>query len=169
MYRPIILSKDCENLSKDLGITVLNRNLHGEKWPIIKLNGCTLDTSFSFHDNDKRWTDIAKKFSGDVLILGLGFGKAVLDACAKSSVKSVTVVELNEGVIDVFWLVHGKDFKGREKLIIENKDALTYKKTKFKHVFIDIFHNISKVGQYRTQTKQLRAMFKNSVIHQIPL
>ena len=170
MYRPIISNSDIEDLNKRFDTKIINRKYKGEDWPVIQFEGKTIDSSFSFVAKDKRWTDRAKKMNGEILILGLGFGKSVLSACANQTVKSVTVVELHEGVIDVFWLCHGKDFTGREKLTIINEDALEYKpKKKFKHVFIDIFYSVYKVGYYRQLTRELREKYKDSVIHQIPL
>lgn len=169
MYRPKLTDNECLKLSEGADIDVSNRNYNGEKWPVIKQGSYTLDTSFSFQSKDKRWTDIAKKFKGDVLILGLGFGKAVLDACANPNVKSVTVIEINEAVIDVFAYAHGK-FKGKMKMSIIHKDALKYDtKKKFDHVFIDIFHDVINIKEYKIQTRQLNEMFKGSEIHQIEL
>jgi len=169
MYRPEITDKQCEKLSKDLGILICNRNYDGKRWPIIKSGGKVLDSSFSFAKQDPRVKDIATKLKGNVLILGLGFGKAVLYTCENSQVKSVTVVEKNEGVIDLFALIN-KEMKGKSKLSIIHKDALEYEtKKKFDHVFIDIYHDVTNMIEYTLTIDKLSETFKKSTIHQIPL
>lgn len=169
MYRPIITDEDCRNLSEKTGLEISNRNYKGERWPVVKDNTGTLDTSFSFAPTDKRWSNIAKKFKGNVLILGLGFGKSVIQACEMSRVQSVTVVENQEGIIEMFWIASGREFTGKDKLSIECKNAFEYDNTDFDHVFIDIFHDVSNLSEYKRQTRQLRNMFPNSEIHQIDL
>lgn len=166
MYkRPEISDQDCESFSNKSGLHVSNRNWKGEKWPIIKDGRQLIDTSYP----SKEYEDIANKFKDTVLIFGLGFGKAVLDACANPKVKSITVVECNSKVIDLFWHIRGNNFEGFKKLKIVLKDAMKYKETKFKHVFIDNFHEPMNRQVYEKQTRELRKRFKSSVIHQIPL
>jgi hypothetical protein len=63
---------------------------------------------------------------GDVLITGLGFGILAKALCQKPEVTSVTVVELNEDVIDAY-LAHNKI---EEKLTIVLDDASYYTTSK---------------------------------------
>lgn len=167
MYkRPEITDAECEDFSKTTGMDLSNRNWKGKRWPVLKdYQGRLLDTSYT----SKEYEGIAKLFKGDVLILGLGFGKAVINACANTSVKSVTVLEINEHVTVLFWLLHGREFKGVEKLKIKEVDAMGYKTIKYTHVFIDIFHLPMSKREYLDQTETLRERFKKSETHQIRL
>jgi hypothetical protein len=167
MYkRPILTDTFCKDFSDGTGMQLSNRNWKGERWPILKTGeGRLLDTSYT----SKEYADIAKKFSGDVLILGLGFGKAVIDACANPKVKSVTVIENNEHITELFALMYHRQFKGSDKLSIKEMDAMEYKTTKYNHVFIDIFHLPMSKNVYLEQTQILRNRFSKSKIYQIRL
>jgi hypothetical protein len=167
MYKkPELTDTFCQDFSEGTGMQLSNRNWKGERWPVIKTGeGRLLDTSYT----SKEYEDIAKEFSGDVLILGLGFGKAVLDACANSKVKSVMVIEINEHVTELFSVMYHREFKGAKKLRIKEIDAMEHKNTKYNHVFIDIFHLPMNKGVYIEQSQILRERFKKSEIHQIRL
>lgn len=167
MYKkPEITDAECAAFSKKTGLQVSNRNWKGKRWPIVKSSqGRLMDTSYT----GAEYTEIANKFSGDVLIMGLGFGKSVLDACDNPKVKSVTVVEINMDVAELFWLLHGKAFKGVKKLRIKECDAMEYTEANYDHVFIDCFHLPISKQDWNSKSSELRERFKESEIHQIRL
>ena len=75
---------------------------------------------------------------------------------------------MNEGMIDLF-AINNKDIKGKSKLSIHHGDALEYSKTKFDHVFIDLFHDVRNLKEYDSSMSKLRETFKKSTIHVISL
>ncbi len=82
--------------------------------------------------------DFIKKSKGDILIIGLGIGICVLPLLNKETINSITVVELNQEIIQLF-----SNFS--EKINIINDDAWIYHKKldqKFDSILIDIWQDI---------------------------
>ncbi len=168
MYKgPQISDDKCKEISKELSLEVSNRLYKGVSYPVIKEGSKIIDTAINYVNED--YTKIIKKLKGKVLILGLGMGRGVIEACASSKVESVTVVEIDQRVIDLFWIVYGHDFKGVKKLSIQLGDANDYKNTDFDNVFIDIFHPPFKKSVYTEAMDALKNRFKNITIHYIDL
>jgi spermidine synthase len=158
---PKLTDERCKEISKSLDLRLFNAKAHNGNKLTIKKGNVTVDTIYSFEE-DKSYASIVKKMKGDVLVLGLGFGKSILEACASSNVKSVTVVEIESDVIDIFWAVHRKEFKGVKKLRVINKDALEYENTKFTTVFIDIIHDVRDISKYKRDMAILTERFKDA-------
>lgn len=81
--------------------------------------------------------------AGDVLVAGLGLGVALLPLLASEAVSSVSVLELNQSVID---LVVPR-LPNREKLSVFQGDARTWLPepgTRFQTIFVDIWPDISR-------------------------
>ena len=169
MYKePQLTDERCAEISEGLDIVLFNARAHNGNKLTMKKGKTVIDTIYSFSENNSI-IPVIKKLKKDVLILGLGFGKAVLEACASKDVKSVTVVEQLQDVVTVFYAIHGTNFKGSDKLTIVIKDALEYKKVKFDHVFIDIIHDVRDKEKYEQDMKILRERFKKSRVHFIDL
>ena len=171
--QPQISDQRAVELSKGLDITLLNKRAgkHGDV-PAIMDGKNYVDTAFSF--TDKRYLDIQKRFSGKVLILGLGFGSSILHACANPDVTKVTVVEMRIEVIRLFWKFHGREFNGNQKLWVHLGDALEWDHLfDYDHVFIDLYHTPFRppfsVEKYDHNMKILLDRFKNSITHYINL
>lgn len=169
MLRPTLTDKKCRELSSAFDIRLFNAKAHdGDVLTII--DGFTvIDTVHSFGKEDTSYKPIVKKFEKSVLILGVGFGRAIIEACGNPKVKKVVAIEISSAVKEVFFAVHGRKFKGYEKLTVIVKDALEYKETKFDHVFIDIVHDVKDKAKYLKEMKTLRKRFDKSNVHFIDL
>lgn len=165
---PQIPSEDLKSMGDEVGLVVFNREyLDGLNYVVIKDSSTNIDTAFNYLDPG--YDAIISKFSGSVLILGLGVGRGIVEACAKKKVKEVTVVEKDIRIINLFWKLHGRDFKGVKKLSIIEGDAREYDNTEYDHVFIDIFHTPLDKKIYRKEMGELRERFESQKVHFIDL
>ena len=165
---PKLTDLQCAEICKGMDLTLFNARAHNGNKLTMKLDRTIIDTIYSFEESDP-YTQIVNKLSGDVLILGLGFGYSILFACASDKVKSVKVIELHQEVIEVFKAIHGDKFKGSEKLTIINQDAIEYTSKGFDHVFIDCIHDVKNKTKYVDFMEQLKEKYIDSKIHYINL
>lgn len=103
-----------------------------------------------------------KKANGDVIIFGLGLGLIVLPLLSDPTIKSITVVELYQDLIDKITPIL-KQYDKQNKLNVIQGDAFTYKplKTaKFDTVYFDIWIAISD-DNYEEQKKLERGIRKH--------
>ena len=85
-----------------------------------------------------------EKAQGHVLVLGLGMGYVAYMMANKKEVKSVTVIEKDSNVINIFNNLLWPSFSSKEKIKIINDDALNYLKRKqrdYDYIFADIWHS----------------------------
>ena len=87
-----------------------------------------------------------KETKGNVLAFGLGLGYFPIEALFNDDVKSVTVVEKDPKIIEIFEKHIRPLIKNDKKLIIIKDDAFHYLKNNdidclFDYLFIDIWHN----------------------------
>jgi len=85
---------------------------------------------------------------GRVLTFGLGLGYFAFMASEKPSVASVTVVERDKDVIDLFTRCILPQFPNRDKITVTGSDAFDYAETQmaeghFDTIFTDIWHDPS--------------------------
>lgn len=85
---------------------------------------------------------------GNVLTFGLGLGYYPYMVSEKENVESITVVEKNEEVIDLFQTYILPQFKNSQKIKIIKADAFEYAqksmaKGQFDFVFTDLWHDVS--------------------------
>ena len=80
---------------------------------------------------------------GDILVFGLGLGYFAYMAALKSEVKSITVIEKDQHIINLFNKCLFPHFENRAKIKIICKDALEFCKTPIKanFVYIDLWHD----------------------------
>ena len=83
--------------------------------------------------------------SGDVVTLGLGLGYFAYMASLKDDVKSITVVERDKNVIELFSKVILPRFEHKDKIKIVNEDAFEFAKrdNNFDYAFVDLWHDVS--------------------------
>ena len=85
--------------------------------------------------------------SGNVLTFGLGLGYFAYMASLKEDVTSVTIVEKDEKVINLFKKNLLPNFTHKEKINIINEDAFLYysriNDNEYNFIFIDIWHDVS--------------------------
>lgn len=89
-----------------------------------------------------------ERATGNVLTYGLGLGYFTYMVSEKSDVSSITVVELNEEVIEIFQNHIRPQFKHASKIKIVKDDAFNYAekhmaKGCFDFVFTDLWHDVS--------------------------
>ena len=82
--------------------------------------------------------------TGNVLQVGLGLGYFTYMVSLKEDVKSITVIENNQDIIDLFTKNILSQFKYKNKITIINIDAIKHfnkMKTSYDYIFIDTYHN----------------------------
>ena len=84
---------------------------------------------------------------GSVLTLGLGLGYFAFHAAQKENVESVTVVERDASVIDLFRTHLLPQFPNRQKIMFEHADAFAFltpdRMKAYDYVFADLWHDPS--------------------------
>lgn len=111
---------------------------------IKKGEGCMMsDTPMERNTN----RDFVKKANGDVLIFGLGLGLVILPLLEATDVRSVTVVELHQDLIDVVEPILKKHDKDSKLKVIQG-DCFEYHKSipkdkKWDCIYGDIWISIS--------------------------
>lgn len=95
---------------------------------------------------------------GDILIAGLGIGLIVLPIQDRENVKSITIIEKNQEVIDLV----ASQLPLNNKIKIINADILKWEpKTSEKYdvIYIDIWNNVN-ATIYREEMKPLKTKFR---------
>ncbi|WP_239094011.1 hypothetical protein [Bacillus sp. B15-48] len=85
---------------------------------------------------------------GNVLTFGLGLGYYAYMVSEKESVESVTIVDNNQEIIDLFQQYILPQFKNKQKVTVIKADAFKYAETDMAHgkydfVFTDLWHDVS--------------------------
>ena len=89
-----------------------------------------------------------EKMWGDVAVFGLGLGYFAYMISLKNDVKSITIVERDKSVIDLFEKYILPQFENKEKIKIVKMDAFDFaknemKKHHFDTAFVDLWHDVS--------------------------
>ena len=87
-----------------------------------------------------------QKGKGNVLVLGLGMGYVPYLLSLKDEVKSVTIVEKDQEVIDIFNKLIWPNFTNKNKVKIIKDDAVKFvqnsqKSQQFDYIFADLWHD----------------------------
>ena len=84
-----------------------------------------------------------KKGKGDVLVLGLGMGYVPYMISLKEEVKSVTIIEKDQDIIDLFNNLIYPKFKYKQKIKIIKDDAIKYveENQRYDYIFADLWHD----------------------------
>lgn len=88
--------------------------------------------------------DAINKASGDVITFGLGLGYFPYMCSLKDDVSSVTIIEKDENIINLFKKHILPLFEHKEKIIIINDDAINYSKNnifKYNYGFVDLWRD----------------------------
>ena len=120
------------------------------------------DTEFTFPvvlENNREWMlitpneietmeEAVNEAKGRVLTYGLGLGYYAYMASQKQQVSSLTIVERDENVINLFEKYILPQFENKDKITIINEDAFKYAKNQmnkdnYDFVFVDIWHDPS--------------------------
>lgn len=93
-----------------------------------------------------------KLAKGKVLTLGCGMGYFAYMASLKDEVESVTIVELEQSVIDLFESFILPQFENKEKITVIKADAIEYMRNledgKYDYCFADIWIGIGDIQPY---------------------
>ena len=89
---------------------------------------------------------VIEKVSGDVVTFGLGMGYFAFMASEKKTVRSVTIVEMDETVISLFETYILPQFPHKDKITVVKDDAFHYvekemSKHCFDYGFVDLWHD----------------------------
>ena len=85
-----------------------------------------------------------KKAKGNVLVLGLGMGYVPYMISLKDEVKSITIIETDKEIIDLFKKNLLPLFVNKNKITIIEDDAIKYlnrKDLRYDYIFADIWHD----------------------------
>lgn len=85
-----------------------------------------------------------EKAKGNILVCGLGLGYYPYLASLKDEVKSITILETNKDIIDLFKKEILPQFENNNKIKIINESCYSYLKKNslnFDYTFIDIYHD----------------------------
>lgn len=94
----------------------------------------------------EKWTSIkfVRKAEGNVLICGLGIGLVLLPLFKNPSVKTITVIEQSQDVIDLI-LPQIKEYDTESKLTVICADCFEWEATnRYDTIFIDIWPSINR-------------------------
>lgn len=109
--------------------------------------------------------DYITKSLGDVLVLGCGLGYYTYQISMKKTVKSVTIVEKDKNIIDLFENAILPQFKNAKKINIINADPFDYinklEDAKYRHCFVDIWDDDNDIESY-FKMKALCKRFKKT-------
>lgn len=123
---------------------------HGFSYPCIKEDG---DTWMSITPNEilTMKKEIAEA-NGNVLTLGCGMGYFAYMAAEKENVKSVTIIEKSDEVIELFSKYILPQFENKEKIKIIKADAFDYMNSledgEFDYCFADIWIGSNDIDPY---------------------
>ncbi len=85
------------------------------------------------------------KGKGNVLVLGLGMGYVPFMLSLKNCVKSITIIERDQNIIDLFNEFLWPKFVNKEKIKIIKDDAINYvkkqKEATYDYIFADLWHD----------------------------
>ena len=84
-----------------------------------------------------------KKGKGNVLVLGLGMGYVSYMMSLKDEVKSITIIEKDKEIIELFKKALLPQFVNKNKIKIIEDDAISYlnKNNKYDYIFADLWHD----------------------------
>lgn len=115
--------------------------------------------------------EAVERAHGHVLTFGLGMGYYAYMVSEKEAVDSVTVVEINDDVIQLFNQYILPQFSNRKKIKVIKADAFEFAKNHmnpgtFDFVFTDLWHDVSdgiqlylKMKEYEKQSPQTQFMY----------
>ena len=102
---------------------------------------------------------------GNVLVLGLGLGYYPFMISEKVDVKEITIVELDQNIIDLFKSELLPLFPHKDKIRIIKGDAIQYlknNKSHYDYVFADLWHNPEDGLPLYLKIKEIEKQYKNT-------
>ncbi len=114
-----------------------------QKFPFLSLNYKGV-TWMSVTPNEiETMENSISKVKGNVAVYGLGIGYYAFMISLKEDVKSITIIEKDKKIIELFTKFLLPQFPHKEKIKIVNDDAFNYLKSSnsFDYSFVDLWHN----------------------------
>ena len=103
--------------------------------------------------------DDIQDMHGDICVFGLGLGYFAFMAGIKDNVSSITIIDNNQDIIDLFNEHLLPQFPCKEKITIINSDAFEYMKSikddTYDCIYVDIWHDPRDVESYVKSRKLL--------------
>ncbi len=134
---------------------MLTKSVDGQEKVVMELTPYSINTI----------EDIAAKTLGDVLVLGLRMGYYSYLVSLKAKVKSVTIIENDQTLIDMFETLILPQFKKAQKIKIIKADAFDYiselEDGNYRHCFVDNMEDKNDVETY-FKMKALCKRFKKT-------
>ena len=89
--------------------------------------------------------DVIEEVSGDIVTFGLGLGYFAYMTSLKDCVSSITIVEKDESVIELFKKYILPQFEFKEKIKIVKSDAFEFANSMegYEYAFVDLWHDVS--------------------------
>ncbi len=135
------------------------------EYPVILENG--VEWMLVTPNEVETMRDGIQKAEGKVATYGLGLGYFPYMASIMDKVESVTVVERDESVIDIFKRFILPQFPNPEKIKVVHADAFVYAEKvapseNFDYIYIDIWHDPSDGAQMYLKFKELEKLSPNT-------
>ena len=102
---------------------------------------------------------------GNVLVLGLGLGYYPFMISEKEDVRNITIIELDQNIIDIFNSKLLPLFPHKEKIRIVKGDAIQYlknNKVHYNYVFADLWHNPEDGLPIYLKIKEIEKQYKDT-------
>ena len=164
-YEPFV----CDDISVDFkGMLIPEIGFFEEEftYPAVKENGVLWMSVTPNEINTMKRP--AKNAHGKVLTLGLGLGYFAYLCAIKSEVSSVTVIERNEKVIELFNEYILPQFPNAGKIRIIKSDGVEFFKSPtendFDYIFCDLWHDVSDGIPLSNELKKHEHNFPNAKI-----
>lgn len=112
--------------------------------------------------------DAIEEAHGDVLVLGLGLGYYPFMIASKDNVKSITIIENDQNIIDIFTKYILPTFPHQNIITIIKDDAFSYMKKehhKFDFAFFDIYRSSNEDLALYLQAKQNEKYYPHLTIN----
>ena len=114
------------------------------------------DTWMEQHTN----IDFVRRANGNVLVAGLGIGMIILAIQDKPDIKSVTIVDLHQGIYDIIMPTLSKHLNNKVKVVIcDIHDFVP--EIKYDVIYCDIWNDVS--GGNWDEMKKLTKKFKHKI------
>lgn len=139
------------------GIAAMIQGITEGDYVSLKLNGSLVMSNTPMEKRTN--SEFVFNATGDVLIGGLGIGLIIMPLLEKNEVKSITVLEKYQDVIDCV-LPQLKPYDKKNKLKVICADCFEWKtKNKYDTIYLDIWAYINK-DVYNEEMKPLKRKFR---------
>ncbi len=143
IYKQVLTDEHLELCVNNIGELYKDKVKVGKEYLFLVQHNLR-KTMMSNHESEtitnQKFIDVAR---GEVLVFGLGIGLIIFPILQDSEIKKITIVEIDNGLIEIVSpVVKNRDVLN--KLEIINADAFTWEtEKKFDTIYFDIWHTIN--------------------------